>query len=98
MKKVLERGSIIKTRDSCQPELAIEPSASLTNSSGGSGKGSPSEKEELYVPLRKKPRKTDGKSSSDNVLDVLKTVVENDPGKSIWHLQEKKLNALADMN
>ena len=63
----------------CQPELAIGPSASLTNSSGGSSKGSPSEKEELY--LRKNPKKTDGKSSLDNVLYVLKTVVENDPLK-----------------
>lgn len=77
--------ALVKTRDSCQPELAREPSmnqavdeaslSSLPDDSPESDTSPP-----LFVPIKKTSKKK-GKGSTDEVVDMLRTLVENDPLK-----------------
>lgn len=77
--------ALVKTRDSCQPELAREPSmnravdeaalSSVPDDSPGSDSSAP-----LFVPIKKTSRKK-GKGSTDEVVNMLRTLVENDPLK-----------------
>ena len=73
---------LVKTRDSCQPEQAIEPSAHSEGSSPHSDSDRKEEKvQKLYVPLRKKTRKDDMKTSMDNVMGMMKIMIEENPVK-----------------
>eukprot|EP00795_Rhopilema_esculentum_P015777 gene15777-7076_t len=77
--------ALVKTRDSCQPELATEPSinravdesalSSVPDDSPGSDSSPP-----LFVPIKKTSIKK-GKGSTDEVVNMLRTSVENDPLK-----------------
>jgi len=71
---------LVKTRDSCQPEKALEVSTSSLNESGESIETD----EQLFVPVKKKPKKKmkkDSDSELSEAIDLMKKVVENDPTK-----------------
>ena len=75
---------LIKTRDSCQPEQAIEPSAaddtsSLQSSSIDGLSANPAE--ELFVPQKKAGKKRKNEDALNDIIGVVKTLVENDPIK-----------------
>ena len=76
--------ALVKTRDSCQPEQAIEPSANAPSTSSADGSSpdtSSATGDEMFVPV-KQPRK---KPKSDNavaeIMVTLKNFIENDPMK-----------------
>ena len=76
--------ALVKTRHSCQPEQAIEPSAALEQStSSDASENVSNEQAELYVPTRKQAKKklSNMESSFSEVVGMLKTMVENDPMK-----------------
>ena len=67
---------MVKTRDSCQPELAREPSPGSCPTT--TGEGCENDEEQLFVPVQRS-RKT---KKQDNVADTIKLVnqaIENDP-------------------
>ena len=86
--------SLVKTRDSCCPELAVEPSAQVKASSSietnlenesGSGKSN-----KLFVPTRpaKKMKKQDPVVEAINLLH---TIIENDPTKDIINFMKEDI-------
>ena len=77
--------ALVKTRDSCKPELATEPSMNqaVDEASSSSIPGDSPESDTsppLFVPIKKTSKKK-GKGSTDEVVDMLRTLVENDPLK-----------------
>ena len=77
--------ALVKTRDSCRPELATEPSMNqaLDETSSSSIPGDSPESDTsppLFVPI-KKTSKRKGKGSTEEVVNMLRTLVENDPLK-----------------
>ena len=75
--------ALVKTRHSCQPEQAIEPSATPEQStSSDASENVANEQAELYLPTRKQTKKKNSMESSFNeVVGMLKTMIENDPMK-----------------
>ena len=74
---------LVKTRDSCQPELAVEPSADTPSPQADSLEGSASvhSNEELYVPRHRSGKKRKNDEALHEILGVVKTMLENDPMK-----------------
>lgn len=85
---------LIKSRDSCQPEQAIEPSTSTSSSPCST----PSELEEdeekiedktegetraMFVPIKKRKRKENEPGPADKMLKLLEEMVENDQTKDL---------------
>jgi len=84
----------VKSRESCQPELAVEPSASTSCVSesavdGDESSGTPQPK--LFVPVKTSKRKGKKKDSElSNVLACVKNALENDPMEDfVAHLKEE---------
>ena len=86
--------SVVKSRESCQPELAVEPSActscvseSVVDLDESSGTPQP----KLFIPVKTSKRK--GKKKDSELLDVLecvKNALENDPMKDfVAYLKEE---------
>ena len=74
---------LVKTRDSCQPELAVEPSADTPSPQADSPEGSASvnSNEELYLPRNRSGKKRKNDEALHEILGVVKTMLENDPMK-----------------
>ncbi|CAH3192536.1 unnamed protein product [Porites evermanni] len=83
--------AIAKTRDACRPELAVESSfvrtqsPCLPDSEASAAEASPdtssSESKERVVATRRRKRKTD--ESLHEVIDLIKTAINNDPVKEV---------------
>jgi len=83
----------VKTRDSCQPERALEPSASPSSSpctlgSSSSTADNVEDEVELFVPKRslKKGKSNKDKLDSSQLQEVMKLIqeaVKNDPTKEM---------------
>ncbi|PFX22343.1 hypothetical protein AWC38_SpisGene13176 [Stylophora pistillata] len=78
--------AIVKTRDSCQPEQAIEPSALEDQTASSTEVVSESEIEtkpkRLYVPVKERKRGQKDDSVCEAVK-LIRCIVENDPTKEI---------------
>ncbi len=77
---------LIKSRDSCQPEQAIEPD-SLNNCVSGSEESSSLSREPtppMFVPIksRAKEKKKDLNEAIVGTMEVMKQAIENDPMKA----------------
>lgn len=76
--------ALVKTRDSCQPEQALEPSSKMSNSPDlDESESSSTSNTKLFVPVQRPNRK--GKKI-DPVLEVVgavKNALENDPMKDL---------------
>lgn len=89
---------LIKSRDSCQPEQAIEPSTSRSSSTtttpvsllddedengDGETEEPPHKKgRDLFVPIKKRKRNNESEAVN-KVLKVLESMIENDPTKEL---------------
>ena len=80
--------SLVKTRDSCRPELAVEPSAQVEASSSietnlenesGSGKSN-----KLFVTIEKQDPVVEA-------INLLRTTIENDPTKDIINFMKEDI-------
>ena len=89
--------AIVKTRDSCQPERAIEPSAlefaknedqAASSTDVASESESESKPGKLFVPVKenKRSRKDDPVCEA---MKLMKTVIENDPTKEIINFMKE---------
>ena len=81
---------LIKSRDSCQPEQAIEPD-SLNDSISGSEESSSLSREPtppMFVPIknRAKQKKNDLNEAIVGTIDVMRKAIENDPTKDLLAL------------
>ena len=78
--------NLVKTRDACQPEQAIEPSASGTITSTNTDDSSSASQEgsvkKLFVPV-KRNKKSKKKTALEEATTLLKQAVEKDPIKDI---------------
>ena len=85
---------LIKSRDSCQPKLAIEPSGISGPSTPNTltaelfdvfddPAGDEGANKAMFVSSRKRKRKDAESSSSDNVLKLLGKMIKNDPTKEL---------------
>ena len=89
---------LVKTRDSCQPEQAIEPSAHSEGSSLQSDSDKKEEKSQnLCVPLRQKARRDDMKTSMDNIMGMMKTMIEENPMKVAFAREEAEKSRKQEM-
>lgn len=70
--------ALVKTRDSCQPDQAIEPSANvLTVDSPSSSSGS----QDWFVPIPLKRRKTSKEKQFGELIGLMKDLAEKNPMK-----------------
>ena len=77
--------AIVKTRDACRPELAVEPSCSGvsvpdSDTADASSSSSAGIKEKLEIPKRSKKKKDD---PIVEAIGLIKNVIENDPMKDM---------------
>ena len=77
--------AVVTTRESCQPEQAIEPSATATSAeqpqqpSADSPATTSSDSQEFFVPVPGKRRKTRKEGQFHDLMEMMKTVVDKDP-------------------
>lgn len=86
---------IVKTRDSCQPEQAIEPSAhqfvrnenqggTLTGTEDNSTENESTDtNQNLFVPTKRQKRKSSREEPICEAIKLMKTLVEKDPSKEL---------------
>ena len=73
----------VKTRDSCQPEQALEPSkAPRKDEKSGENKNSEKDHERLFVPVKGSAKKKKPDNSAEAVK-LLKQIAENDHSKNV---------------
>ena len=70
----------MKTRDSCQPEQAIEPYSTAPADSPSTSSPS-SEKQEFFVPVPGKRKKTKKENQVNELMTMMRTVVDQHPLK-----------------
>ena len=72
--------ALVKTRDSCQPDQAIEPFASHhTSPCASSSTGTTSDSQEFFVPVQAKRRKTKKESQFDEWRVMMKSIADRNP-------------------
>lgn len=87
---------VVKTRDSCQPERALEPSSSK------SGRTTPSserpegeEKDPLFVPVKNVRKKQTTKEKLDattlEAMNLVRSTIENDPTKELISFMREEM-------
>ena len=85
--------SLVRTRDSCQPELAVEPPAK--NDAGGEEGPSDTNglQKKVFVPLRSKKREKNKETGDavSEVLSLIKSTIENDPMKDMIKFMKEEL-------
>lgn len=86
---------VVKTRESCQPDLALEPSASPSPSdlSGECVDDSAKEKE-LFVPVKAKRRQSSKErldTATIEALTLVKEAVQNDPTKELISFMKEEM-------
>ena len=80
---------VVKTRDSCRPELALEPSASreeVTQSTENEGNSESSQDcaGKQFVPVKSAPTKKQKKEDPlVEAIHLMRSVIENDPTKQL---------------
>ena len=96
---------IIRTRDSCQPEHAVEPSSSegverSTNDNASLSPGPDDETDSststnMFIPIKsgqkKIKKKADVSSTTLEVLGLMKDVIKNDPTKDLIELMRSEM-------
>lgn len=95
--------AVVKTRESCQPKQAIEPSPSPCSSLSQVDKATDDDLEstenEVFIPT-KKARKVKNKSPIDaalvETLDIVKEVVKNDPTKDLINFMREEMDKARD--
>lgn len=82
--------AVVKTRDSCQPERAVESSSSSSpctpgSSHDGNVSGNGRDEEAMYVPKRSAKKRKFAKDKLDNteVIKLISEAVRNDPTKEM---------------
>ena len=70
--------SLVKTRDSCQPEQAIEPSLCATVDSPSSSSTS-SDQQGLFVPMQGKRKKPKKESQFGELINMMKSSMNQNP-------------------
>ncbi|CAB4041863.1 Hypothetical predicted protein, partial [Paramuricea clavata] len=97
--------TLIKSRDSCQPERAIEPSTSSSTSStpidhmndnsipgdfnGEDGEAEERDRKDMFVPTRKRKDKPSDSQSMSKILKIVKYMSENDPTKELLQFMKE---------
>lgn len=78
--------ALIRTRDSCKPEKATEPSASNKDAEDNAP-------EKVYVPVRSriKDKKKDQEKTISEVVDVVKSMIDKDPMKDLVNLMREEM-------
>ncbi|XP_065054393.1 uncharacterized protein LOC135683145 [Rhopilema esculentum] len=76
--------ALVKTRESCQPEQAIEPSAIAQSDAQspipcGASPATSSDSQELFVPVPAKRRKTRKEGQFHDLMEMMNKLVEKDP-------------------
>ena len=74
--------ALVKTRESCQPEQAIEPREQSLGSSSDKSESSADPTQDLFVPVKKAVKKTSSREKhSQDMVEIMKQLVEKDPMK-----------------
>ena len=76
--------ALVKTRDSCQPEQAIEPFAESQSEPAACNSSTPNSSEsseDLFVPIKRAGKKRKGDGAFKEIIDVVKSMTEKDPMK-----------------
>ena len=87
--------ALVKTRDSCQPEQAIEPSAETTSQPPDVDDDGNEMGTKVYVPIRSKSKEKK-KESNDLLLEAvqcMRSMIENDPMKDLVNLMREEMRS-----
>ena len=85
---------LVKTRDFCQPKLAVEPSAQSQVNVGSSEntnlERSGSESSKLFVPTRPGKKRLKQNPAAE-AINLLRTAIENDPTKDFINFMKEDI-------
>lgn len=86
---------VVKTRESCQPDLALEPSASPSPSDlSGECLDDSGKEKELFVPVKAKRRQSSKErldTATTEALTLVKEAVQNDPTKELISFMKEEM-------
>ncbi|CAH3122860.1 unnamed protein product, partial [Pocillopora meandrina] len=87
---------VVKTRDSCQPERALEPSSSNSGRTTPSSEGlEGEEKDPLFVPVKNVRKKQTTKEKLDattlEAMNLVRSTIENDPTKELISFMREEM-------
>lgn len=87
---------VVKTRDSCQPERALEPSSSKSGRTTPSSEGlEGEEKDPLFVPVKNVRKKQTTKEKLDattlEAMNLVRSTIENDPTKELISFMREEM-------
>ena len=85
--------ALVRTRDSCQPELAVEPSAKNDAGEEDGSSDTSGLQNKVAVPLRTKKREKNKETvdAVSEVLSLIKSTMENDPLKDMINVMKEEL-------
>ena len=94
--------AVVKTRESCQPQQAIEPSpspspcSSLSQVDRATDDDLESTENEMFIPRRKAKNKSPIDAALVEILDLVKEVVKNDPTKDLINFMREEMDKAPD--
>lgn len=91
--------AIVKTRESCQPEQAIEPSSSspspVDKGSDDDRESTASAETDMFIPIKrakKEKKKNQFDTAFAETLEIVKEVVKNDPTKDLINFMREEMD------
>ena len=86
---------VVKTRDSCQPERALEPSSSTNSERSFTSTDGLGEEKDHFVPIRNAKKRQSTKEKLDattiEVMKLVKEAVDNDPTKEMITFMKEEM-------
>ena len=85
---------VVKTRDSCQPDQAIEPRAissipTVPSQHTSESEASSANQSNVFVPLKQAKRKSNRDDPICEALKLMKTIAEKDPSKELINFMKE---------
>lgn len=77
---------LVRARESCQPDMAIEPSAKRQPDHDHSDPHVPEEGHRQFVPVKRTCRRKSAKDAISDVAELLQKNINNDPTKDLMNL------------
>ena len=85
---------LVQTRDSCNPEKAVEPSATTTTTVESNTEDDLHQEEKTekpFVPIKSTKKKSSNKDTIAEVIGLVKEAISNDPAKEMMSFMREEL-------
>jgi uncharacterized protein (DUF885 family) len=87
--------ALVKSRDSCKPELALEPSSLSLDQQSTEATTDENRKDKLFIPIKKKPKLKPLEKLTETAaeaMNVVKETLKNDPTKDLIAFMREEMD------